>query len=128
MLFRSSHPALSLDKYVGSYIDSTYGIFEVTNTNAVLHARFEKADFGDLDHVDYDTFRTRQTATQGPVPIVFVPDGRGNIGAVRTFGVTFTRTAAAAAAAYPVSGLQLLSLERVPRSDQRCRNNSQAYE
>jgi CubicO group peptidase (beta-lactamase class C family)/dienelactone hydrolase len=93
----ASHPGLSLDKYAGSYIDSTYGLFEVTNTNAVLHARFEKADFGDLDHVDYDTFRTRQTATQGPVPIVFVPDGRGNIGSVRTFGVTFTRTAAAPA-------------------------------
>jgi CubicO group peptidase (beta-lactamase class C family) len=92
-----SHPGLSLDKYAGSYFDSTYGAFEVTNTNAVLHARFEKADLGDLDHVDYDTFRTRQTSARSLTSIVFIPDGRGNIGSVRAFGVTFTRTAAAPA-------------------------------
>ena len=89
------HPALPLEKYAGSYVDSTYGTIAVTLTNAVLHARLAKADLGDLDHVDYDTFRSRETATEGAVTLAFVPDGRGNITSVRMLGVTFTRTAAA---------------------------------
>jgi CubicO group peptidase (beta-lactamase class C family) len=89
------HPGLPLEKYAGSYVDSTYGNIEVTSTNAVLHVRFANADLGDLEHVDYDTFRTRETATRGRVTLTFVPDGRGNIGSVRTFGATFMRTATA---------------------------------
>ena len=88
------HPSLPLEKYAGSYVDSTYGRVEVTSTNAALHARFEKVDLGDLDHVDYDTFRTRKTATrQDPFTLSFLPDGRGNVGSVRTLGTTFLRAA-----------------------------------
>ena len=90
------HPALPVDKYAGTYVDSTYGTIEVTATGGVLHARFAKADLGDLDHVDYDSFRTRATATQGPIGLAFVQDGRGNVGSVRTLGASFVRTAAAA--------------------------------
>jgi len=91
------HPSLPVEKYAGNYVDSTYGTVEVTSTNAVLHARFGKADLGDLDHVDYDTFRTRETpAQQESFTLSFVPDGRGNIGSARTLGVTFMRTATAA--------------------------------
>ena len=93
----ATHPALPLEKYAGNYVDSTYGTIAVTSTNAVLHARFAKADLGDLDHVDYDTFRTRQTATQDVFSLTFAPDGRGTITSVRTLGVTFARTAAAPA-------------------------------
>jgi CubicO group peptidase (beta-lactamase class C family)/dienelactone hydrolase len=91
----SPHPGLPVEKYAGNYVDSTYGTIEVTATSGVLHARFAKADLGDLDHVDYDSFRTRETATQGAVALTFVPDGRGNVGSVRTLGATFMRTAAA---------------------------------
>jgi CubicO group peptidase (beta-lactamase class C family)/dienelactone hydrolase len=92
-----THPGLPLEKYGGNYVDSTYGNIEVTVTNAVLHARFGKADLGDLDHVDYDTFRTRETpAQQESFTLSFVPDGGGNVRSVRALGVTFMRTATAA--------------------------------
>jgi len=92
-----THASLPLEKYAGNYVDSTYGNIEVTVTNAVLHARFGKADLGDLDHVDYDTFRTRGTAArQDSFTLSFAPDGSGNVGLVRTLGVTFMRRAAVA--------------------------------
>ena len=91
-----THASLPLEKYAGNYVDSTYGNIEVTVTNAVLHARFGKADLGNLDHVDYDTFRTRETpARQESVSLAFMPDGRGNVASVRMFGVTFMRAAVA---------------------------------
>lgn len=91
-----THPSLPLDKYAGSYGDSTYGSIDVTSTNGVLHARFGKADLGDLDQWEYDSFRTRQTATrQQPFTLTFAPDGSGNVRSVRTFGATFVRSAPA---------------------------------
>jgi CubicO group peptidase (beta-lactamase class C family)/alpha-beta hydrolase superfamily lysophospholipase len=88
-----TQPSLPLDKYVGSYGDSTYGPFDVTSTNGVLHARFGKADFGDLDHWEYDSFRTREnTARPQPITLTFAPDGSGNVRSVRTFGITFMRS------------------------------------
>lgn len=88
------HPSLPLEKYAGNYVDSTYASIVVASTNGVLHARFGKADLGDLDHVDYDTFRTRETATrQNSFTLSFAPDGNGNVRSVRTLGVTFVRTA-----------------------------------
>ncbi|HEV2038820.1 MAG TPA: serine hydrolase, partial [Casimicrobiaceae bacterium] len=91
-----THPSLPLDKYAGNYGDSTYGSIDVTSTNGVLHSRFGKADLGDLDHWEYDSFRTRESATrQQPFTLTFAPDGSGNVRSVRTFGVTFMRTAPA---------------------------------
>ena len=86
-------PSLALDKYVGSYSDSTYGNFDVTSTNGVLHARFGKADLGDLDQWEYDSFRTRETPKRQPTTLTFGPDGSGNVKSVRAYGITFARSA-----------------------------------
>jgi CubicO group peptidase (beta-lactamase class C family)/dienelactone hydrolase len=89
-----TQPSLPLDKYVSSYGDSTYGNFDVTSTNGVLHARLGKADLGDLDHWEYDSFRTRGNAARPqPVTLTFAPDGSGNVRSIRAFGITFTRSA-----------------------------------
>lgn len=94
------HPSLPIEKYVGSYVDSAYGTIEVTSANGVLHARFGKADLGDLEHVDYDTFRNRLTPSQQEsVTLSFVADGRGNVGSISALGATFVRTMPRAATA-----------------------------
>jgi CubicO group peptidase (beta-lactamase class C family) len=86
-----SHPSLPLDKYVGTYVDSTYGTIEVTLSNGALEAKI--ADVSQrLEPVAYETFRP-----QGPVAgrqglsLTFEPDGVGNVSAVRLFGVSFAR-------------------------------------
>lgn len=90
------HPGLPIEAYAGNYVDSTYGTIAVTSANGALHARFEKVDLGDLEHVDYDTFRTRSSPAQRSVfPLSFASDGRGKVGSVRTLGVTFTKVAGA---------------------------------
>ena len=88
-----TQPSLPLDKYVGSYGDSTYGTFDVTSTNGVLHARLGKADLGDLDHWEYDSFRTRVSAARPQQStLTFAPDGSGGVRSVRAFGITFVRS------------------------------------
>jgi CubicO group peptidase (beta-lactamase class C family) len=61
-------PSLSMDKYAGSYRDDWYGTVTIENgsgENAAggLSIRFEHtpAFAGKLEHVQYDTFRTRWT-------------------------------------------------------------------
>ena len=59
----------------------------------MLHARFGKADLGDLDQWEYDSFRTRETPKRQPTTLTFGPDGSGNVKSVRAYGITFTRSA-----------------------------------
>jgi CubicO group peptidase (beta-lactamase class C family) len=90
-----THPSLPLEKYVGSYADSTYGAINITMAGGALHARFEKADLGDLEHWEYESFRSKPGASGGnATTITFVPDGSGAIGAARVFGMTFPRVRA----------------------------------
>jgi CubicO group peptidase (beta-lactamase class C family)/dienelactone hydrolase len=91
-----TQPSLALDKYVGSYADSTYGNVDITSANNVLHARFGKADLGDLDQWEYDSFRTRETPARQPSTLTFTPDGNGGVRSVRAYGITFMRSAPAA--------------------------------
>lgn len=54
-------PSLSLDKYAGRYRDEWYGHVTIENSTEGLSIRFEHtpAFAGKLEHVHYDTFRTR---------------------------------------------------------------------
>jgi CubicO group peptidase (beta-lactamase class C family) len=90
----TARPSLSVERYAGRYVDSTYGAVEVTVSDGVLRARFGNEDLGRLEPWEYEIFLTR-----GPPPrerqwtLTFVPDGRGNVTALQLFGVTFVRAA-----------------------------------
>ncbi len=88
-----THPSVSLDRYLGTYVDSTFGTIEVTLADGALRARFGKADLGALDHWEYDGFRSRTSPTASPLTLTFIPDGAGGIGAVRgLYGNLFVRS------------------------------------
>lgn len=93
-------PALPLDRYVGTYVDSAYGPINVTLADGVLHARFMNLDLGPLEHVEYDTFRGhRADRPDAFTPISFTQNGMGRVDAARAFGVTFQRVRTVAGAA-----------------------------
>jgi CubicO group peptidase (beta-lactamase class C family) len=93
-------PALPLERYVGTYVDSAYGAINVTLTGGALHARFVNLDLGQLEHVDYDTFRGRRADRPGAsTPVSFTQNGMGHLEAVRAFGVTFQRAKTTSGAA-----------------------------
>lgn len=54
-------PSLSLEKYAATYRDPWYGNVIITHTSSGLNIRFENTPHmeGVLEHVRYDTFRTR---------------------------------------------------------------------
>lgn len=87
-----TRPSLPVERYAGSYADSTYGDVDVTFADGALHARYGKEDLGRLEHWEYESFRA-----QGPPPeqqrttMTFVPDGAGRVASLRVFGVTFAR-------------------------------------
>jgi len=85
-------PALPLDRYVGTYVDSAYGNLDVTLVNGALSARFVNLEMGPLEHVGYDTFRSQPTnARERSTVVSFVQSGLGRVQAARAFGVTFER-------------------------------------
>ena len=85
-------PALPLDRYVGTYVDSAYGNLDVTLVNGALSARFVNLEIGPLEHVGYDTFRSQPTkARERSTVVSFVQSGLGRVEAARAFGVTFER-------------------------------------
>jgi hypothetical protein len=89
----SREPSLPLERYAGSYVDSTYGTIDVTLAGGALHARFENFDVGELKHVAFDSFRSaKEDPLEGSTELTFVPDGAGHVSAVQAFGVTFNRT------------------------------------
>lgn len=91
-----SHPSLPLDKYVGTYVDSTYGALQVTMASGALHVQTGDEPAQRLEPVEYETFRTQPAAGAGnPLSLTFVPDGAGNVMAVRFFGVSFPRVRSA---------------------------------
>jgi len=84
--------SLPIDRYAGTYTDSTYGSIVVTNNAGTLHAQFEHADLGTLTQWEYDTFRSTPTkpgdeATQ----LSFITNGQGVVTGVRAFGQLFPR-------------------------------------
>jgi hypothetical protein len=87
-------PSLPLDRYAGTYVDSTYGSVEVVLENGALTARFGQQELGTLEPWRYDSFRAH-----GPPPIgeitsmTFLPNGAGGIASLRVYGATFVRAA-----------------------------------
>lgn len=89
----AARPSLPLERYAGSYSDSTYGAVDVTLTDGALYARFGNEKLGRLEPREYETFQA-----VGPPPeeqrqvVTFVPDGRGNVASLQAFGVSFIRS------------------------------------
>jgi hypothetical protein len=86
----SVRPALPLDRYAGTYVDSAYGTVQVTNTSGVLKATIGKDAAADLEAWEYETFRTHP-ATGNPSALSFVSDGAGHVTAVRMSGISFAK-------------------------------------
>jgi hypothetical protein len=87
-----THPSLPLDKYVGTYVDSTYGSIQITMSNGALQVQAGELTGQRLEPVEYEMFRTQPSAGgRTPLSLTFVPDGTGNVMAVRLFGVTFPK-------------------------------------
>jgi CubicO group peptidase (beta-lactamase class C family) len=83
----NSPPSLPLERYAGSYADSTYGSVDITHADGALSARFGNEDLGKLVPWEYDSFRGA-----GSTPVTFQPDGAGRIASLRAFGITFRRS------------------------------------
>jgi CubicO group peptidase (beta-lactamase class C family) len=91
-----SRPSLPLDKYVGTFVDSTYGSLQVTLANGALQAQVADEPPQRLEPVEYETFRSPASpAARQALTLTFVPDGAGNVSAVRLFGVPFARVRSA---------------------------------
>jgi hypothetical protein len=88
-------PSLPLERYVGTYSDSTYGDVVVSLADGGLNARYGSREFGRLDAGPYDSFRPHAPSPAlGAAPLSFVPDGAGRVASVRVLGVTFVKTKA----------------------------------
>jgi len=88
----NTHPTLPVDKYMGTYTDSVYGNVYITRSGDALQFRFVKGDTQPLEHLEYDTFRTKTKNSLEPEAVVtFVLDGSGGVSALRTFGVEFRK-------------------------------------
>lgn len=88
----NTHPSLPLDRYAGSYADSTFGTVVVTARGDSLHLTFGSKRAATLEPWEYDTFRARWTdPREDPSRVVFQPDGTGGIASLRVFGVVFSR-------------------------------------
>ena len=85
-------PSLSLERYAGTYADSTYGDIHVTFANGALQAAVVTDAAAPLQHVTFEEFRTRPADPKAnPTALVFVPNGMGGVSAVRVDGITFAR-------------------------------------
>lgn len=87
-----THPSLPLDRYAGTYVDSTYGTVQVTFSDGALRAQIGDDSAQPIEPSEYETFRTRPSAnSRQTIPLTFLPDGVGSVSAVRVFGVPFMR-------------------------------------
>ncbi len=87
-----THPSLPLERYVGTYVDSTYGTIQVTFSNGALQAQVGDEPPQPIQPAEYETFRTPPTVPpRQAASLTFVPDGIGGISAVRLSGVPFAR-------------------------------------
>ena len=89
----TTQPTLPLDKYAGTFVDSAYGEVKVSVADGALHAQVVDSRDLKLEPWEFDTFRSRD-ASGATTQLTFVPDGAGNISAVRVRGVTFARVRA----------------------------------
>lgn len=84
--------SMPLDRYAGTYTDSTFGTVTVTMTNGALRARYGNWDIGELTHLTFDRFRSVvRDSLEGESVLTFVPDGAGHVRVVQFFGESFPR-------------------------------------
>lgn len=87
-----THASLPIDRYAGTYTDSTFGSIVVTNNGGTLHGRYEHADLGNLQQWEYDTFHgTPSRPTDNPASLSFITNGAGVVTGVRAYGQIFPR-------------------------------------
>jgi hypothetical protein len=87
---------LPLEKYTGVFVDSTYGRIQVTLSNGVLRAQVENEQPVELEPAGNERFRSRTPAEGQGTVLTFMPDGAGNVSAVRLSGsMVFNRVSAA---------------------------------
>lgn len=85
-------PTFALDRYAGTYVDSTYGSVDVSLSNGALRVHFGREDLGTLTPWEYDAFRAHgPPPEEAEIPVTFVPNGAGAVASVRVFGVNFVR-------------------------------------
>ena len=97
----TSPPAsLPLDRYAGTYTDSTFGDVVVTNESGTLHLRYFSSS-AQLDHQKYDVFKASHPSKSylDGQTVTFTPDGTGGVGAVHFADVRFARVPARAGVA-----------------------------
>jgi CubicO group peptidase (beta-lactamase class C family) len=82
-----TNPTLALAEYAGTYVDSLYGAFEVTQANGALRARYGKAFAGKLEHWHYDTYQaTWDDRMGGKTMVQFVLGTDGKVAEARVQG------------------------------------------
>ena len=87
--------SMPLDRYAGTYTDSTFGTITVTLTNGALRAQYGNWDVGELTHATFERFRSvARDSLEGQSTLTFVPDGDGHVRAVQFFGQSFSRDGA----------------------------------
>jgi CubicO group peptidase (beta-lactamase class C family) len=87
-----THPSLPLERYTGTYTDSTYGNVEVTLVNNRLRFQYENTAVDDVEHWEYDTFRALPKALmEQPFLLVFTLDDAGNVSSVNVDGTPFVK-------------------------------------
>jgi hypothetical protein len=87
-------PTMHLERYAGTYVDSAYGTIRVAFADGKLRAQIVNEPEESLEPASFDVFRTRPADPgRSAVALTFVPDGSGNVSAIRLAGVTFSRVA-----------------------------------
>jgi hypothetical protein len=84
--------SLPLDRYAGTYTDSTFGDVVITNESGTLHFKYFSSN-AQLDHQRYDVFKASHPSRSylDGQTVTFTPDGAGGVGAVHFADVRFVR-------------------------------------
>ena len=83
-------PSLPLERYTGTYVDSTYGSFDITLSGGTLRARFRNLDVGELEPVQGEVFRSKPTPSEeAPLSMTFVIGAAGAVTGLKAYGITF---------------------------------------
>jgi CubicO group peptidase (beta-lactamase class C family) len=85
---KDSKPSLPLDRYVGTYADSMYGVATVKLENGKLVLRYAPTFEGDLEHWNYDTFRASwRDKRLGKSFVTFALDARARVTEMKVEGL-----------------------------------------
>jgi CubicO group peptidase (beta-lactamase class C family) len=84
--------SLPLDRYTGTYRDSTFGDVVITDVSGALHLQYFSSS-AQLDHAWYDVFTTSHPSKsylEGET-VTFMPDGAGAVASVRFANIAFAK-------------------------------------